>query len=70
MYVNWFVKRIACHASKLFNSNTHMNTLSDRWMHPFDSFELGDVQQMINVFIMNECSTLNVFGHFWILWMS
>lgn len=42
MYVNWFVKWIACHASELFNSNTHMNTLNVGWMHLLDSFELRD----------------------------
>lgn len=60
MYVNWFVKWIACHANELFNSlysYTHMNTLNNGWMHLIDSFLLSHVQQMINVFIMNEMDT-------------
>lgn len=62
MYVNWFVRInwIACHANELFNSRhsyTHMNTLNNGWMHLTDSIQLRDVQQMINVFIMNQMNT-------------
>lgn len=62
MYVNWFVRInwIACHANELFNSRysyTHMNTLNNGWMHLTDSIQLRDVQEMINVFIMNQMNT-------------